>query len=73
MLHLEPYYKLVRQEEQPPDEELEESDIQAIGSKYAYNKEAHKDFLNSFEDLFVEKCKICSDISQEERYNEPEK
>lgn len=36
----------------------------------AFNKEALNSFNNMFEDDFVEKCKACVQMSQEDKYRD---
>lgn len=36
----------------------------------AFNKDALNSFASSFEDEFVEKCKACVQLSQEDKYRE---
>mgnify|MGYP001100362272 FL=1 len=38
----------------------------------AFNKEAHQDFVNNFEDVFIEKCKVAIQMSQEDKHKEIE-
>lgn len=39
-------------------------------TQMAFNKEALTSFATSFEDDFVEKCKSCVQLSQEDKYRE---
>ena len=63
MLHLEPYYTLASKESTA-------AEALQTGAKYAWNKDAHFAFLNKFEETFVEKCKACVALSQEERHSD---
>ena len=59
MLHLEPYFKLGPAQEGGEDRE-----------NLAWNREALRDFKEKFEKVFVENCKECVQLSNEDRFKE---